>query len=614
MNKGPCVSLNIYKSDINLEEAIKNNENSFFIDLGECENKLREFYKLSSTQKLNIISVDAQTKMSNQPINDLDFEIYLDNGTQIEDLSPCKDIPISISVPITNLDIINYEEALIFEEQGYDIYDSSSEFYNDKCTAAYINGNDIIIDDRKKDIYPHNISICPDGCELNHTELKSKRFNCSCNIDFINQKNDSNNYEDIELNEQTEENFFTYFLDMINYKLFKCYKIIKNSKIQDYFSNVGFYLGFIVMTFNSISLCIFYFYFLFKIRLEIYKLIPNQLRLFEKIKEYKEKFKESNISFKEEEIISDKNLKKSKYKNKALISCSLKNKKNKNKNNKNKNKKNKLKLITQVDKTSNTDNFENPLQTKKNLVKREEFDLNFRDKIIINDKNIEPQEYNTLPYTQALRIDKRNIFRVFISLIKMKIEIINILFYPEEFTNRALLLSTYLLDFLFNYFMNALLYSDDVVSQKYHNNGSLDFITSLSLSLISNIVTSIISYIFQKLTNYHEYLQLLIKDVQNEQYFLLFFKKIYTSLKIKIVFYFLLNMLLCFGITYYLFIFCIIYKKSQISLLSNFFLGEAESLIKSFAVSLIVCILRVISLKCKLKRLYRTSIYLSDVL
>ena len=162
--------------------------------------------------------------------------------------------------------------------------------------------------------------------------------------------------------------------------------------------------------------------------------------------------------------------------------------------------------------------------------------------------------------------------------------------------------------------MNALLYSDDVVSQKYHNNGSLDFITSLSLSLISNIVTSIISYIFQKLTNYHEYLQLLIKDVQNEQYFLLFFKKIYTSLKIKIVFYFLLNMLLCFGITYYLFIFCIIYKKSQISLLSNFFLGEAESLIKSFAVSLIVCILRVISLKCKLKRLYRTSIYLSDVL
>ena len=196
----------------------------------------------------------------------------------------------------------------------------------------------------------------------------------------------------------------------------------------------------------------------------------------------------------------------------------------------------------------------------------------------------------------------------------MKIEIINILFYPEEFTNRTLLLSAYLLDFLFNYFMNALLYSDDVVSQKYHNNGNLDFITSLSLSLISNIVTSIISYTITKLTNYHEFLQLLIKEVQNEQYFLLFFKKIYTSLKIKIMIYFLFNLVLCLGITYYLLIFCIIYKKSQVSLLSNFLLGEAESFIKSFAVALIVCILRVTSLKYKLKRLYRTSIYLSDIL
>ena len=69
-------------------------------------------------------------------------------------------------------------------------------------------------------------------------------------------------------------------------------------------------------------------------------------------------------------------------------------------------------------------------------------------------------------------------------------------------------------------------------------------------------------------------------------------------------------MLLCLGITYYLFIFCIIYKKSQLSLLSNYFLGVVESLIKSFGVSLIVCIIRFISLKFKSKRLYRTSIYL----
>ena len=196
----------------------------------------------------------------------------------------------------------------------------------------------------------------------------------------------------------------------------------------------------------------------------------------------------------------------------------------------------------------------------------------------------------------------------------MKIEIITIIFYPEDFTNRLLLFSIYLLDFLFNYFMNALLYSDDIVSQKYHNNGNLDLITSITLSMASNIISSITIWLIKKLTNYHEFLQSIIKDISNEKNFLLLFKKIYASLKIKLIFYFIINFLVCIGITYYLFIFCNIYKKSQISLLSNFFLGEVESFIKSIVVSLVVCILRVISLKFKIKQLYRTSVYLNDVL
>ena len=71
--------------------------------------------------------------------------------------------------------------------------------------------------------------------------------------------------------------------------------------------------------------------------------------------------------------------------------------------------------------------------------------------------------------------------------------------------------------------MNALLYSDDVVSQKYHNNGNLDFITSLSLSLASNIISSIAIWIIEKLTNYHEILQILVENVQKEGIFIRLF-------------------------------------------------------------------------------------------
>ena len=195
----------------------------------------------------------------------------------------------------------------------------------------------------------------------------------------------------------------------------------------------------------------------------------------------------------------------------------------------------------------------------------------------------------------------------------MKIDLISIIFYPEEYTHRTLLLSFYLLDFLFSYFMNALLYSDDVVSQKYHNNGSLDFATSLSLSLASNIISSITIWTIKKLTNYNEFLKLMVNDVYNERSFIFLFHKIYRCLKIKISIYFILNFIVVLAITYYLFIFCIIYKKSQISLLSNYFLGIAESLLKSFGVAFVVCILRFISLKCKRKRIYRASVYLNEL-
>ena len=55
--------------------------------------------------------------------------------------------------------------------------------------------------------------------------------------------------------------------------------------------------------------------------------------------------------------------------------------------------------------------------------------------------NLEKSEeidYNCLYYSKALKLDKRNIFSMFLSLIKIKINIISILFYPEELTHKSL--------------------------------------------------------------------------------------------------------------------------------------------------------------------------------
>ena len=196
----------------------------------------------------------------------------------------------------------------------------------------------------------------------------------------------------------------------------------------------------------------------------------------------------------------------------------------------------------------------------------------------------------------------------------MKIDIISILFFPEEFTHKSLTLCLYALDFLFSFFLNALLYTDDVVSEKYHNNGQLDFFTTMFLSLTSNIISCIIMHFIKKLVSYSEYLSIMVRDVNKKYEFILTFKKLYLVLKIKIFFFFTISFILSLFFTLYLLIFCEIYNKSQISLLVNYIMGIVESMAYSVGVSLIICILRYLGLKLRRINLYRTSVYLDEKL
>ena len=55
------------------------------------------------------------------------------------------------------------------------------------------------------------------------------------------------------------------------------------------------------------------------------------------------------------------------------------------------------------------------------------------------------------------------------SFLIQKLEIIDIIFSDSKI--KIILFKEYILTLLINFFFNALLYSDDVISNKYHNNG-----------------------------------------------------------------------------------------------------------------------------------------------
>ena len=580
INDYPNVTINIYIDGVIIDKITEVYPNLTIINLGKCGEELKLYYKLNSNDTLFIATFETYNNIRNRVTNQYYFEIYLKNGTQLEDLSVCRNLSILVSSSISKFDLVNFEEAEIFNSQGYNIYNLSSEFYIDKCSGANINGNDIVIKDRIEDIYPDNISFCPNGCELKDVEIENIRVNCSCNMDYKEEDIDFS-YDSQKL--IAKENFFIYLLDKLNYKIFKCYKILFKIDIITLLSNVGFLIGIGVILFVITNCFIFFFSILPKIRIRIFQLIPKKKNLSKK-----------NIlmNFNNMKI----NNKKSRYNfNYRKINSKFLSKKN------------------NILKTKIKKSFLNNNQILKKKSNNESEKISWNKNKKSKNNKIEEKEFNYLPYSLALKLDKRNICPIFISIIKKKIEIFSILFYQEEFTHKPITLSVYALVLLVSFFMNAFLYTDDVVSEKYHNNGKLNFLTTLLLSLTSNILSSLLIFFMEKLVSYREYLPLMVKIINREYFYIKTFNKLYKLLKVQVSFFFAISLILSILMTLYILIFCQIYKKSQNSLLINYAIGLIESLIYSLGISLLICNLRCIGLKYKLIYFYRTSVYLDQI-
>ena len=80
--------------------------------LGDCENKLREYYKSDENIELFILGIDSPSKDGKASTNVYNYGVYLRNGTQLDHENVCKDTKITISSVITNIDLIKLEEEI----------------------------------------------------------------------------------------------------------------------------------------------------------------------------------------------------------------------------------------------------------------------------------------------------------------------------------------------------------------------------------------------------------------------------------------------------------------------------------------------------------------------
>ena len=213
---------------------------------------------------------------------------------------------------------------------------------------------------------------------------------------------------------------------------------------------------------------------------------------------------------------------------------------------------------------------------------------------------------------KALKKDKRNIFQIFISLFTLKLQSIQIIFYPKEFTHLSLTLSLYLFDVLLDLTINSLLFSDDIISQKYYNNGELLLFTTNLLSISSNIISFFILYLLEKLINQYEVLEAVTKEIKNKDNFLKIFIKLNKCFDLKITIFFVILIIIGLLCTYYLFIFFAIYKRIQQDLFVNYIVGSLWSLSYTIFICLFITITRKISIDKRIKRLFIISKFLDE--
>ena len=165
-------------------------------------------------------------------------------------------------------------------------------------------------------------------------------------------------------------------------------------------------------------------------------------------------------------------------------------------------------------------------------------------------------------------------------------------------------LSFLVFTFQTSFFLNALFYTDEYISNAYHNYGVLDFFSGLPKSIYSFIATLIITNLLRMLSTSKSELTNLIKEKQNyESYVHLIHLKL-IKLRNKLIIYFILVYIFSLFFLYYVTAFCAVYRYSQKYWLYGFLESFGIDSLIAFFICIFLSLFRYISIKKHIKSLY----------
>ena len=603
----------------------ENNRKISKIDLGYCENILKEYYHIDNNESLIIIKYEKITNISKEKV--LQYEVYEPYNKTKLNLSLCDNTTISIYVPIVLSDELQkvYNQLI---EKGYDIFDINGAFYQDICvpfTTPY--GTDVLLSDRISYYYHNNEIICQSNCKPANYSMESQYLKCDCdtaNSQIITREID-------KLNAKTVSQIFYDTLKFSNYKVLFCYKL--PFRINSITTNIG----------SILTIVYFLIYFVFLIIYCCKGIIEFKMDLGSSVLKSQKSKKDDDIENDDDDDVDtkkqtsdnlddspQKNKKKKKKKSQYLSSKKLIKKKLKKiekdfppKKNASsvKEKKPKKKAGTKNRQTLSEKNvfLSNKLLTiNQNTVgettekQNEEKTLNvdnYQDK----DKDIEEQkldnyELNNLEYDEALKLDKRSCIHIYWSLLRREHLILFTFFVRNDhnfvfvkFTRFVFLICTEMA-------MNVFFFADATMHKMYLDYGKYNFLLQIPQIVYSTLASQLIEVIIcsLSLTDKHYYeIKNLDPEMRKESA-----EIIIKCVKRKITIFYIFTFLLFAFYWYAIACFCSVYENSQVAFVVDSISSFALGLLYPFLLYSFPAILRIIALKANHNRyacIYKTS-------
>ena len=561
----------------------KENENLTIINLGNCEEDIRNYYHLRNNDIIYIKKTEV--KIDGMKIPKIEYDIYskLKGKIQKLNITVCKESKIFLSIPID-----------IPKTENLDKLNTSSAYFKDICYVSTSDrGTDIIIKDRKGEYIDGNKTICQDDCDFSEYNYTTKKAICSCDA-----KGSSISFADIKIN---KDKLFKNLKDIktfINFNILPCYKVLLSK--EAILSNIGFYNICLIFIFHIISTFIFY--------IKQYDIINEKINdIIYGIKNFeltKRKTKKKNninnnilnnhkntniinINNNDKKISSKK--KKGKVKSKKKKSKGILKGKKKKSNNINISKKNNINLGNDISSnnrrmiTSNAINFGNNMNSTiiQNNINKIKTIMEYID-----------DEMNDLSYELAVEKDKRSFCVYYISLVKTKYPIIFSFCYNNDYNSKIIKMDLFFIDFAILYTVNALFFDDDTMHRIYENKGKFDIEYQLSKIIYSSHISMVLNTIVKLLALSNDGI---IELKQNKEKIDIDERrdKLKSKLNIKFGLYFILSFILLLFFWYYISMFGAIYRNTQLHLLKDTLMSFALSLIYPFALYLLPGMFRI---------------------